>query len=135
MRRPPGRVAHSPPLLTGDRKEARFEGRRWLKTSEKAGTVYPATLAYGPGAPITNCGDMSGFVALTLSLFPLTVPVIMFVRVLIGEPSALQVAVAVAGVVLVTVVAGWTAGKVFRLGILLTGKKGILGEIVRLLHA
>ena len=78
---------------------------------------------------------MSGFVALTLSLFPLTVPVIMFVRVLIGEPSALQVAVAVAGVVLVTVVAGWTAGKVFRLGILLTGKKGILGEIVRLLHA
>ena len=89
------------------------------------------TLALLPTALFSPDGP----VAVTLSLFPLTASVIMFVRVLIGEPSALQVATSVAGVALVTVVAVWAAAKVFRLGILLTGKKGTLGEIVRLLRA
>ena len=56
-------------------------------------------------------------------------------RVLVGDPGALQVVVAVAGMVLVTVAAVWAAAKVFRLGILLTGKKGTFGEVVRLLRA
>ena len=76
-----------------------------------------------------------GTVALVLSLIPLTAPVVMFMRVLVGDPGALQVVVAVAGIVLVTVAAVWAAAKVFRLGILLTGKKGTFGEVVRLLRA
>ena len=75
-----------------------------------------------------------GTVALVLSLIPLTAPVVMFTRVLVGDPGALQVVVAVAGMVLVTVAAVWAAAKVFRLGILLTGKKGTFGEVVRLLQ-
>ena len=76
-----------------------------------------------------------GALAVTLSLIPATAPVAMFVRVIIGEPAALQVVAAAAGVVLVTVLAVWASAKVFRLGILLTGKKGTFGEIVRLLRA
>ena len=76
-----------------------------------------------------------GPLAVALSLFPGTAPVVMFMRVIIGEPGALQVMAAVAGVLLVTVLGVWAAAKVFRLGILLTGKKGTLGEIVRLLRA
>ena len=76
-----------------------------------------------------------GTLAVVLSLIPLTAPVVMFMRVLVGDPGALQVVVAVAGMVLVTVAAVWAAAKVFRLGILLTGKKGTFGEVVRLLRA
>ena len=76
-----------------------------------------------------------GPLAVTLSLIPATAPVVMFMRVLVGDPGALQVAVGVSGVVLVTVAAVWAAAKVFRLGILLTGKKGTFGEVVRLLRA
>ncbi len=76
-----------------------------------------------------------GPLAVTLSLIPATAPVVMFMRVLVGDPGALQVAAGVAGVVLVTVAAVWAAAKVFRLGILLTGKKGTFGEVVRLLRA
>ena len=61
--------------------------------------------------------------------------VVMFMRVLVGDPGTLQVAVGVAGMVLVTVAAVWAAAKVFRLGILLTGKKGTFGAVVRLLRA
>ena len=76
-----------------------------------------------------------GPLAVTLSLLPMTAPIVMFMRVFIGHPGALQVAVAVAGVALLTVAAVWAAGKAFRLGILLTGNKATVGQIVRLLRA
>ena len=73
--------------------------------------------------------------AVIVSLIPVTAPLVMFMRMVMGEPGALQVAAAVAGVVLLTVATVWAAAKVFRLGILLTGKKGTFREIVRLLRA
>ena len=76
-----------------------------------------------------------GTVAVVLSLIPVTAPVVMFMRVLVGEPGALQVAVSVAGMAVATVGATWAAAKVFRLGILLTGTKGTLGQVARLLRA
>ena len=76
-----------------------------------------------------------GTVAVVLSLLPVTSPVVMFMRVLVGEPGALQVAVSVAGMAVATVAAVWAAAKVFRLGILLTGTKGTLGQVARLLRA
>ena len=76
-----------------------------------------------------------GPLAVTLSLIPFTAPTVMFMRVVVGEPGAVQVAVAVTGTVLLTVAGVWAAAKVFRLGILLTGKKGTFAEIVRLLRA
>jgi len=76
-----------------------------------------------------------GTVAVVLSLVPVTAPVVMFMRVLVGEPGALQVAVSVAGMALATVGAVWAAAKVFRLGILLTGTKGTFGQVARLLRA
>lgn len=76
-----------------------------------------------------------GTVAVVLSLIPLTAPVVMFMRVLVGDPGALQVVVSVAGMALLTVGAVWAAAKVFRLGILLTGTKGTFGQVVRLLRA
>lgn len=79
--------------------------------------------------------DPGGPLAVALSMVPATAPVVMFMRVILGEPGALEVAAAAAGVAVVTGAAVWAAAKVFRLGILLTGKKGTFGEIVRLLRA
>ena len=76
-----------------------------------------------------------GPLAVTLSMIPVTAPVVMFMRLFIGNPGAVQVAIAVAGVVLLTAAVVWAAGKAFRLGILLTGKKGTFREVVRLLRA
>ena len=76
-----------------------------------------------------------GPLAVTLSLIPITAPIVMFIRVLIGDPGAVQIAVAVTGVVLCTVAAVWAAGKAFRLGILLTGNTATVREVVRLLRA
>ena len=73
--------------------------------------------------------------AVILSLIPVTAPMVMFTRVVVGDPGVVQIVVAVAGVMLVTAVAVWAAAKAFRLGILLTGKKGTFREIVRLLRA
>ena len=69
-----------------------------------------------------------------LSLVPVTAPMVMFMRVFIGNPGALQVVAAMAGVALLTVAAVWAAGKAFRLGILLTGNKATFREVVRLLR-
>ena len=83
------------------------------------------TLLTGPDTPL----------AVALSLIPFTAPMFMLMRVVLGEPGAVQVAVAVTGTLLLTLAGVWAAAKVFRLGILLTGKKGTFVEIVRLLRA
>ena len=83
------------------------------------------TLLTGPDTPL----------AVALSLIPFTAPMFMLMRVVLGEPGAVQVAVAVTGTLLLTLAGVWAAAKVFRLGILLTGKKGTFAEIVRLLRA
>ena len=83
------------------------------------------TLLTGPESPL----------AVALSLIPFTAPTFMLLRVVVGDPGAVEVAVAVTGTLLLTVAGVWAAAKVFRLGILLTGKKGTFAEIVRLLRA
>ncbi|MBN1686024.1 MAG: ABC transporter permease [Spirochaetales bacterium] len=66
-----------------------------------------------------------------LSLFPLTAPIVMFERILIGSPAAWEVILCIC--ILVATVAGITfaAGKIFRVGILMTGKRFKFGEILK----
>lgn len=70
-------------------------------------------------------------ISLALSLFPMTSPIVMFVRILVSPPAAWQLALCLA--LLVATVAGmaWLAAKVFRVGILMTGKRPRLKEILR----
>lgn len=70
-------------------------------------------------------------VSVVLSFFPLTAPIVMFIRVLITSPPAWQVLLCL-GILAGSIglaVAGAT--KVFRIGILMTGKKYSLKEILR----
>ncbi|HEY9053545.1 MAG TPA: ABC transporter permease [Rectinemataceae bacterium] len=65
------------------------------------------------------------------SIFPMTSPIVMLVRILVSQPPAWQIGLCLG--LLVAAVAGMAllAAKIFRVGILMTGKKPKLAEVVR----
>jgi ABC-2 type transport system permease protein len=69
-----------------------------------------------------------------LSLFPLTAPIVMFMRIVVGAAPAWEILVSVA--LQLATIAGVlvTAAKIFRVGLLMTGKRFQLPEIVRWLR-
>lgn len=105
--------------------EENFSQLLWpLFIVELASFSLAMTLVVNPDGPLS----------VILSLVPVTAPFVMLMRVFIGDPGALQVAVALAGVAVLTVAAVSASGKAFRVGILLTGNKATLREVVRLLR-
>ncbi len=80
-------------------------------------------------------GDPSSTYSVALSYFPLTSPVAMLVRVLIEPPAAWQVALSAAILVVTIVAFVLLAAKLFRVGILMTGKRFSLREILRWVSA
>ena len=87
--------------------------------------VFPMVSA---GPLITNPG--SSF-SLFLSLFPLTAPVVMFIRIMVSEPPAWQILLSL-GILASSIVAAMLlSARVFRVGILMSGKRFRLSEIVR----
>ncbi len=70
-------------------------------------------------------------VSVFLSFFPLTSPIVMLIRVLVSPPPAWQLALSLGLMALTVWGAAVLAGKVFRVGILMTGKRRKLGEILR----
>ena len=75
-----------------------------------------------------------GTVPRVLSLFPLTSPIVMFQRLLIGSPAPWEVALCLALLVGSIVAVAMLAAKIFRIGILMTGKRFSFAEIVRWLR-
>ena len=69
--------------------------------------------------------------SVALSLFPMTSPIVMLVRILVSPPPAWQVALSL-GVLLASIYAMASgAARIFRVGILMTGKRRKLKEILR----
>jgi ABC-2 type transport system permease protein len=82
--------------------------------------VYPAVL-----------NNPNGAVAVAVSLFPFTAPLSMFLRTAISEVSAWQVGLSVLILIATTVGIAWFAGRIYRVGILMYGKKPTISEILR----
>ncbi|TFH06365.1 MAG: ABC transporter permease [Spirochaetales bacterium] len=72
-----------------------------------------------------------GIIPRILSLIPLTSPIVMFQRLLIGSPAAWEVAACLVLLAGTIIAMALFAAKIFRIGILMTGKRFTLGEIVR----
>lgn len=70
-------------------------------------------------------------VLVTLSMIPLLTPQMMFMRLPITTPPLWEIALSLSILVCSIVAVAWIAGKIFRTGILLTGKRPGLDEIVR----
>ena len=73
----------------------------------------------------------NGGVAIFASLFPFTAPLAMFLRTSMGQPPGWQVALSIAILIASTIGIAWLAGRIYRVGILMYGKKPTIPEIVR----
>lgn len=69
-------------------------------------------------------------VSVILSYFPLTSPIVMLIRVLVSPPAPWAIGLSYAILLASIWAAARIAAKVFRIGILMTGKKRKLGEII-----
>jgi ABC-2 type transport system permease protein len=78
--------------------------------------------------------DPLGSTARTLSMIPLTSPLVMPVRAVATDVPAVEVLVSLGLLALGTAAVLWLAGKIYRVGILSTGKKPTLRELVRWLR-
>ena len=72
-----------------------------------------------------------GAVATVLSIVPFTSPLIMFMRITVQTPPLWQIALSLSLLLLTIWGVAWFAGRVYRVGILMYGKKPTLPEIVR----
>ncbi len=82
--------------------------------------VYPAVM-----------NNPSGGLAVFVSLLPFTAPLMMFLRTALGQVPAWQIVLSVALLAATTVGLAWFAGRVYRVGILMYGKKPTIPEILR----
>lgn len=78
--------------------------------------------------------DPLGSTARTLSMIPLTSPLVMPVRAVATDVPAVEVLASLGLLLLGTAAVLWLAGKIYRVGILSTGKKPSLRELVRWLR-
>ncbi|HEX7613718.1 MAG TPA: ABC transporter permease [Thermoanaerobaculia bacterium] len=73
----------------------------------------------------------NGTLATVLSFFPFTAPLMMFMRISVQTPPLWQIGLSVAILLLTIWAVAWFAGRVYRVGILMYGKKPTLPEIFR----
>jgi ABC-2 type transport system permease protein len=71
-------------------------------------------------------------VIIGLSLFPLTAPVVMFLRILVGAASPGEILASLALIVAATGAVIWLSSRIFRVGILMSGKRFTFREVLRL---
>ena len=91
----------------------------------------PLIIAYVAAASVLQ--NPQGNIAFWFSIIPFTSPIVMMVRIPFGVPYsqlALSAALLIAGFIFTT----WLAGKIYRTGILMYGKKVSYGEILKWLR-
>jgi ABC-2 type transport system permease protein len=72
-----------------------------------------------------------GPIAKIFSFIPFTTPLIMYTRVIVGKPGALAVGGSIVEMAVTIAIVLWFASRIYRVGILMYGKKPNLPEIVR----
>jgi ABC-2 type transport system permease protein len=82
--------------------------------------IYPAVL-----------NNPNGGLAVFFSLLPFTAPLMMFLRTSMAQVPIWQVVLSVVLLAGTTVVLAWFAGRIYRVGILMYGKKPTVPEILR----
>jgi ABC-2 type transport system permease protein len=66
-----------------------------------------------------------------MSMIPFCAPLVMYMRIVIQTPPAWQIALSI-GIMVVTIAAlFWAAGRIYRVGVLMYGKRATLPEIIK----
>lgn len=76
-----------------------------------------------------------GGFAVFLSYFPFTAPIVMFVRIMVQSPPAWEIVLSVAIMVVTIIAMVLLSAKIFRVGILMTGRRFKLSEILSWVRA
>jgi ABC-2 type transport system permease protein len=82
----------------------------------------------------TVMANPNGPVAVTLSMIPFFAPTLMMLRIAVVSPPLWQVLLSMAIMVVTILGAVWLAAKIYRVGILMYGKRPSLTELGRWLH-
>lgn len=75
-----------------------------------------------------------GTTATILSMIPFFSPILMYLRITVQQPPMWQIALSVALLVVTIIVMVWLVAKVYRIGILMYGKKPTIPELIRWLR-
>jgi ABC-2 type transport system permease protein len=73
----------------------------------------------------------SGTLAVTMSLIPFTAPIIMPLRMSAVQVPTYEIAISLLGVALTCWLAIWASARIYRVGLLMTGKRPSLRELAR----
>lgn len=95
-------------------------------------SAVPVWLSFGLIVLIVNNPD--SVLSVAASLFPFTAPIIMMLRMGSQMPPAWQFAASIALMVLATWVTLWFSSRLYRIGILMYGKRATLPEMLRWLR-
>ncbi|MFZ5815277.1 MAG: ABC transporter permease [Bacillota bacterium] len=83
--------------------------------------------------PVMN--DPNGTLAVVLSFIPIFTPVVMLVRVILGEVASWQVWLSVGLLLLTTVLVAWGSGRIYRAALLSFGTRPSIGKLWSYLRA
>jgi uncharacterized protein yhaP len=76
-------------------------------------------------------GNVNSELMKGLSLFPLTSPMAMFTRIAMSEVPGLEILLSVALLILATILIGYIAAKIYRVGVLMYGTKPSFAKIIK----
>ena len=94
--------------------------------------VLPLAICMFSLGAVVNSPD--GTFATVLSLIPFCTPLLMYMRISLGHPSALQIGASIVLMMATIYAVLWVASRIYRVGILMYGKRPTLPEIVRWLR-
>lgn len=86
------------------------------------------------GAYISFLNPNSTFAVVT-SLIPFTSPMVMFSRIVLGNPPVVQVIASIVILVVSVFIGAWISGKIYRIGVLMYGKRPTLRQVLKLIRA
>ena len=75
--------------------------------------------------------EPTSFISKAFSFFPFCTPLIMYVRIAVGGASPIEIAIAIVELILTICAILWIASRIYRVGILMYGKRPNLPEIIR----
>ncbi|MCB0044552.1 MAG: ABC transporter permease [Caldilineaceae bacterium] len=106
-----------------------------MQESQQLGGVFTFIAA----VPLMFAGlifpNPNGLIARIFSWFPLTAPTTMMLRLPLSDVPVLDIIISIAGLLITIPFAIWLGGKLFRLGLLMYGKRPTVREIWRQLRA
>lgn len=101
-----------------------------LQDSSQLQLIGTLPIMVGLFASMAAVADPDGIFAVVMSLVPFTSPMVMMARVPFGIPGW-QIALSLALLVITVFVMIWLAGKIYRVGIFMYGKKPTFRDLIR----